>query len=76
MDFEKTAVLAENCELKGQLENFSAASLSVENGKLLISTKGKKQGSSAISTNLLDLAVLLRLSSSAKKGDIVKYIEI
>ena len=76
MDFEKTAVLAENCELKGQLENFSAASLSVENGKLLISTKGKKQGSSAISTNLLDLAVLLRLSSTAKKGDIVKYIEI
>lgn len=76
MDFEKTAVLAEDYELKGQLENFSAASLSVENGKLLISTKGKKQGSSAISTNLLDLAVLLRLSSSAKKGDIVRYIEI
>ncbi|MDY4013309.1 MAG: molybdopterin molybdenumtransferase MoeA, partial [Campylobacter sp.] len=76
MDFEKTAVLAEDYELKGQLENFSAASLSVENGKLLISTKGKKQGSSAISTNLLDLAVLLRLSSSAKKGEIVRYIEI
>lgn len=76
IDFEKTAVLAEDYELKGQLENFSAASLSVENGKLLISTKGKKQGSSAISTNLLDLAVLLRLSSSAKKGDIVRYIEI
>ena len=76
MDFEKTAVLAEDYELKGQLENFSAASLSVENGKLLISTKGKKQGSSAISTNLLDLAVLLRLSSPAKKGDIVRYIEI
>lgn len=76
MDFEKTAILADDYELKGQLENFSAASLSVENGKLLISTEGKKQGSSAISTNLLDSAVLLRLSSSAKKGEVVKYIKI
>lgn len=76
MDFEKTAILADDYELKGQLENFSAASLSVENGELFISTKGKKQGSSAISSNLLDSAVLLRVAKSAKKGEVVKYIKI
>lgn len=76
MDFEKSAVLAQDYELKGSLENFSAASLSVQNGVLQISTEGKKQGSSAISTNLLDSAVLLRTAKSAKKGEVVKYIEI
>lgn len=75
-EFEKTAVLAQDYELKGQLENFSPASLSVKNGVLEISTEGKKQGSSAISTNLLDSAVLLRVPKSAKKGEVVKYIKI
>lgn len=68
------AILCEDYLQKGDLENFSAASVIEENGILKISTEGKKQGSSAISTNLLNNAVLLRSSKSAKKGDLVEFL--
>ena len=76
MNFIKTAVLAHDYAQKGDLENFSAASITSQDGKLFISTENKKQGSSAISVNLLNNAVLLRSTKSAKKGDIVEFIEI
>ena len=76
MNFIKTAVLAHDYAQKGDLENFSAASIASQDGKLFISTENKKQGSSAISVNLLENSVLLRSSKSAKKGDIVEFIKI
>ena len=76
MNFIKTAVLAHDYAQKGHLENFSAASITSQDGKLFISTENKKQGSSAISVNLLENSVLLRSSKSAKKGDIVEFIKI
>lgn len=77
--FRHKAILADDYAKKSNMQEFSAASLTNENGVLKISTKGKKRGSSAISTNLLGNAVLLvcpQDKNELKSGEIVEYLEL
>lgn len=69
-----TATIKESYKLKGELENFSAATLSFESGKAFIGCEGKKSGSSAISINLCNNAVLLRASSNLKAKQKVEFM--
>lgn len=73
---EKTAILAHDISIKPGLTNFIAADIYSAGGTNFVSTESKKSGSSAISTNLLNAPVLLKLETNAKKGDIVSYLEI
>lgn len=73
------AILKEDYIKKSPYEEFSAATLSNDNGVLKISTESKKSGSSAIIGNLAGGAVLLRCPSNKTKlkaGEVVEYIEI
>ena len=73
------AILKEDYIKKSPYEEFSAATLSNDNGVLKISTESKKSGSSAIIGNLAGGAVLLRCPShktKLKAGEVVEYIEI
>lgn len=78
-DFKFKAILSEDYSKKSNLQEFSAANLINENGVLKITTKGKKKGSSAISTNLLGNAVLLicpQNQNELKSGEIVEYLKL
>lgn len=73
------AILKEDYIKKSPFEEFSAATLSNQNGTLMISTVSKKSGSSAIIGNLAGGAVLLRCpidKAELKAGEVVEYIQI
>ena len=79
-NYEISAILAEDYAKKSPFLEFSTASLTNENGQIFVSTKGKKQGSSAILNNLLGGAVLLVCPSARtdglKKGEIIRVIKL
>ncbi|WP_086322422.1 molybdopterin molybdotransferase MoeA [Campylobacter devanensis] len=73
------AILKDDYTKKSPFEEFSAASITNENGTIKISTATKKSGSSAIVGNLINGGVLLICPSDKdglKAGEIVEYIEI
>ena len=73
------AILKDDYTKKSPFEEFSAASITNENGTIKISTATKKSGSSAIVGNLINGGVLLICPSDKdglKAGEIVAYIEI
>ena len=79
-NYEISAILAEDYAKKSPFLEFSAVSLTNENGQIYATTKGKRQGSSAILNNLLQNANLLVCPSERtdglKKGEIVKIIKM
>ncbi|ARQ99924.1 molybdopterin molybdotransferase MoeA [Campylobacter porcelli] len=73
------AILKDDYIKRSPFEEFSAATITNENGTLLISTKSKKIGSSAIIGNLSNGAVLMRVPShkdGLKASEVVEYIKI
>lgn len=73
---EISAILAENFTKKSKFLEFAPANLSFENGKILVSTNGKKSGSSAIISNLIDACLLIcpLEKTELKKGEIVQVL--
>lgn len=71
------AILKEDLVKKGDKTTFSSSHISIEDGRYYVSFKNKKQGSSAIISNLLDNSAFIIQNEehrTHKKGDKVKVI--
>lgn len=69
------AVLENDYKKRGDLTEFVSCSIRCdENGTIFASTSGKKIASSAVSTNLLNLAQLCVINHDTKAGEIVQII--
>lgn len=78
-DYEIHAILEDNYMRKTQFNEFITCNLKEQNGKIYANFEGKKQGSSAIVTNLCANSALLFCSQNTdeiKKGEIVKIIKM
>jgi len=72
-----TAKLRDGFEKKFKKTQFVAVNLSFENGEYVVDTRGKKQGSSGILTNLINNTALMELKEglyTLKAGEKVKVI--
>ena len=72
-----TATLKEDFEKRFKKTQFIAVNLYYENGEYFVDTKGKKQGSSGILTNLINNKAIMQLKEGLyklKKGEKVKVI--
>jgi molybdopterin molybdotransferase len=73
------AKILEDYEKRSKFTEFTACNLRFQGGELCVDLKGKRVGSSAIITNLLENAALLRVEKETKlikKGEIVKVLVI
>jgi molybdopterin molybdotransferase len=73
------AKILEDYEKRSKFTEFTACNLRFQGGELGVDLKGKRVGSSAIITNLLENAALLRVEKETKlikKGEIVKVLVI
>jgi molybdopterin molybdotransferase len=73
----KDAIMACNFPMKGNKTIFTASNISYKNGKYFIDMDGKKNGTSAILTNMLgDIALLIQNENSKNLviGDKIKII--
>jgi len=71
------AIIDENYPKKGNKTSFSSCNVTIQNGMYHINFDGKKNGSSAVLTNMLNNPALLiqeENDSELKKGDKVKVI--
>lgn len=75
-NFKISAVLAENYMKKSKFLEFAPCSLKIENAKIFASIYGKKSGSSAIISNLInsDLFLAPLEKTELKKGEIVEVL--
>lgn len=75
-NFKISAVLAENYMKKSKFLEFVPCSLKIENTKIFASIYGKKSGSSAIISNLInsDLFLAPLEKTELKKGEIVEVL--
>lgn len=72
-----SAKITEDYSKRSKYTEFTACNLSINNAELCVDLVGKRVGSSAILTNMLDNAALLRVEQDTKlikKGEIVKVI--
>lgn len=72
-----SAKITEDYLKRSRFTEFTACNISIKNGELCVDLDGKKVGSSAILTNMLDNAALLRIEKDTKeikKGELVKVI--
>lgn len=71
------AIIKEDYKKRSPFTEFTACNLSIENGKFYVNLDGKKTGSSAIMTNMLDDSALLRVELETKlikKGEMVRVL--
>ncbi len=71
------ATIEEDYEKRSPYTEFTACNLYVKNGKFYVNLEGKKKGSSAILTNMLDGSALLRVEQKTefiKKGESVRVL--
>lgn len=73
------ATIEEEYKKRSPYTEFTACNLQIKNGQFFVNLDGKKKGSSAIITNMLDNSALLRIerkTKTIKKGEIVKILPI
>ncbi len=73
------ATIEEEYKKRSPYTEFTACNLQIKNGQFFVNLDGKKRGSSAIITNMLDNSALLRIerkTKTIKKGEIVKILPI
>ncbi len=71
------AEIEEDYKKRSAFTEFTACNLVLRNGRFFVNLDGKKMGSSAILTNMLDQSALLRIEQSVKliqKGEKVKVL--
>ena len=71
------AIIEEDYKKRSPFTEFTACNLELRYGKFYVNLKGKKLGSSAILTNMLNQSALLRIEQDTKninKGEIVKVL--
>ncbi len=71
------AIMDEDYQKRSPFTEFTACNLFLKNGQFYVNLKGKKKGSSAILTNMLDGSALLRVEQKTKfikKGEQVRVL--
>ncbi len=71
------AIMQEDYVKRSAFTEFTACNLLLKSGQFYVNLEGKKQGSSAILTNMLDNSALLRVEQKTKlikKGELVKVL--
>ena len=71
------AIIEEDYKKRSPFTEFTACNLILKDGRFYVNLDGKKVGSSAILTNMLNNSALLRVEKESKfikKGEVVKVL--